>query len=115
LVAFRFPEIENEIKTLYDHRSDFVHGSFFLRIKKSIKVDNGLAHLPTPPFAFLYKQKENIRHALAAYLILNKIYRSKPADFKECQNVLDLREQSIIDLDLRAKVQQHTAMILDLM
>ncbi len=115
LIAFRFVDIEQEIKKLYDQRSAFVHGSFFLQAKKDIEIQDGLARLPSPPFEFLYRQKEYIRHALAAYLYLNKIFRSHRDDFAGCKNVLHILENSIIGLDLRTKVRKHAEAILDLM
>ena len=115
LMAFRFTDIEQEIKKLYKQRSAFVHGSFFLHTKKEIEVDNGLAKLPSPPFQFLNGQKERIRHALVAYLYLNKIRKSDAEEFKRCRNVLEILENSIIDLDLRTQVREHAEAILSLM
>lgn len=115
LMGFHFPGIEQEIKELYKQRSAFVHGSFFLQVRKDIEIEDGLASLPSPPFQFLYKQKEHIRHALAAYLYLSKIRKSDMEEFKGFRNVLESLEKSIIDLDLRAKVRKHAKKILDLM
>ncbi len=115
LMAFRYADIEQDIKELYKQRSEFVHGSFFLRVKKDIKVEDRLAILPLPPFEFLYKQKEYIRHALAAYLYLSKIFLSNREAFKDCENVIGILEKSVIDLDLRARVRQHAETIFDLM
>lgn len=115
LMAFQFADIEQEIKKLYDKRSAFVHGSFFRQFKSEIKTHDGYAKLPSPPFEALYAQKERIRHALAAYLYLSKIYRSQKDDFADCRNVIDILEKSIIDLDLRARVRQHAETIFGLM
>lgn len=115
LMAFRFADIEQDIKELYKQRSEFVHGSFFLRVKKDIRVEDGLAILPLPPFEFLYKQKEYIRHTLAAYLYLSTIHRSNGDEFTGCENVIDILEKSVIDLELRAKARHHSETILSLM
>jgi len=115
LMGFRFPNIERDIDELYDQRHDFVHGSFFLRVKKDVEIRDGLAILPSPPFLFLYRQKEYIRHFLAAYLYLNNILKSGPTEFKGLRDVLEILEKSIIDADLRAKVRQYAEAILGLM
>jgi hypothetical protein len=112
LIGFRFPSIEQEVKDLYKQRSEFVHGAFFLRAKKHTEIENGLAKLPSPPFEFLYRQKEYLRYALIAYLYLSKIHRSDKQEFKSRKNVMEILELSIIDLDLRAKVREHVEHIL---
>jgi hypothetical protein len=115
LMAFRFADIEQDIKGLYKQRSEFVHGSFFLHAKKSIEIQDGFARLPSPPFQALYAHKERIRHALAAYLYLSKTYTSQKNGFMGCKNVIEILEKSIIDLDLRATVRRHAETIFDLM
>jgi hypothetical protein len=115
LMGFRFTDIEQEIKELYKQRSAFVHGSFFLQAKRSIEIQRGFAKLPSPPFEFLYKQKEYIRHALVAYLYVSKIFRSDRNVFENSENMLDILEKSVIDLDLRAKVKQLASEIFSLM
>jgi len=115
LMAFRFADIEQAVKKLYEERSAFVHGSFFRQFKNEIEIQGGFAKLPSPPFEALYAHKERIRHALAAYLYLSKTYRSKKDNFTDCKNVIDILEKSIIDLDLRARVTQHAEAIFGLM
>ncbi len=115
LLGFRLPNIEKEINDLYEQRSSFVHGSFFLKFRKSIKVEEGLAKLPSPPFELLYRQKENIRRALIAYLHLSKIHRSNGDQFGDSKSVMDILERSIIDTELRAKVSVHVESILSLL
>ena len=115
LLAFQFPDIEKEIQKLYRERSEFVHGAFFLRIRKGIEIKDGLAKLPAPPFTFLYGYKERIRFALIAYMHLNKARKSGSGDFKDCASVLDILERAIIDLDTRAKIRANAEAILKLM
>ena len=114
LIQFRFADIEQEIKELYKQRSAFVHGSFFLQARKDIKIEDGLARLPSPPFEFLNRQKEHIRYALIAYLYLSKIHKSNKEEFEGCKNVMQILEQSIIDLRLRNRVRLHVEHILSL-
>ena len=68
LLSRQIPNIEAKMKELYKQRSAFVHGSFFRQIHKKTVVEKGLAHLPAPPFQFLYSEKELVRIALVAYL-----------------------------------------------
>jgi len=106
---------QRDIEELYQQRHDFVHGSFFLQTKNEIKIQGGFAQLPSPPFPFLYAQKELIRHALVAYLYLSKVRRLRQADFVGCKNVIDILEKSIIDVGLRARVSQHAEAIFNLL
>jgi hypothetical protein len=96
LIASRYPTIEQEIKTLYNDRSAFVHGSFFLNIAKKIQVVDG--QLSIPPFDLLYGQKEIVRHVLIAYLDLNKIRRST-GEFEGFGTVMEILEDAIINLE----------------
>ncbi len=115
MLAFQFPSIEKEIKDLYKQRSAFVHGSFFVQIRKEIEIKDGFAKLPSPPFQFLYGYKERIRLTLVAYMHLNKIRKSGAAEFKGCVCVLDILENAVIDLEVRAAVRAHTERVLKLM
>jgi len=115
LLSAHIPEIEKDIKDLYKQRSGFVHGSFFLHISKETKVSQGIAELPQPPFDFLYKQKEHVRHALVSYLHLNSVFRADATRFHGFKNVLQILEQAIIDTKLRSTVEDHTSKILSLL
>ena len=115
LLSRWFPDIESSVKELYVQRSSFVHGTFFQDAKKRIKVTNGMAQLPSPPFVFLYQRKEEIRHALAVYLYLNRLRRSGAPGFEGYPSVLDILEKSIVDLDMRARVHSGAEEIMRLM
>jgi len=115
LLEFRHPGIEQEIKELYSQRSEFVHGSFFLRAKKLTTSEGHVAKLPVPDFEFLRRQKEYVRYALATYLYVNKIRNSDANQFKDAGSVLEILESSVINLDQRATVRKHAETILDLM
>jgi hypothetical protein len=104
LLAWKFPDIEKDIKELYGARSAFVHGSFFEQIaKESPKAYN---NLPTPDFNLLYKHKEYVRLALVAYLNLAKIIKSEGID--NMKSVIDALEKAIIDVKLREKLTAET-------
>lgn len=113
LLSYRFPSIEEDIKELYTQRSAFVHGSFFAQIAKDSKTANN--NLPIPDFGLLYKQKEYVRWALVAYLYLAQLVRLQSAMFGDIKTVINLLEQSIIDIELRKKVLEETEKILSLM
>lgn len=103
------------VKDLYKERSAFVHGSFFIQIRKEMEIKDGLAKLPSPPFHFLYCQKERIRIARVAYIHLNKIRKGGAAEFTGCASVLDILEHAVIDLETRAAVRAYTELVLRLM
>jgi len=115
LLSSWFPKIERDVKELYTQRSSFVHGAFFQDAKKRIKVRDGMAQLPSPPFAFLYQRKEEIRHALAVYLHLNRLRRNGARGFEGYPSVLDILEKSVVDLDIRARVHSGAEEIMRLM
>src|SRR3989344_4265565 len=111
LLAWKFPDIEKDIRELYRARSAFVHGSFFEQIaKESPKAYN---NLPIPDFSLLYKHKEYVRIALVAYLNLAKKVNSGSID--NVKSVMDALEKSIIDIKLREKLISETKKFFDLM
>ena len=113
LLAFCHPSIEKDIKKLYDERSSFVHGSFFRSLSKHVTVTDGLAQLPAPPFETLYMQKQGVREALVTYLFLNKVRRTAP-EFANFGTVIEILEEAIINLNVRANMQRHVESILSL-
>jgi hypothetical protein len=113
LLESRQPGIEKEIKELYSQRSQFVHGSFFVRAMKDTQREDHSAKLPMPDFQFLQRQKEHVRQALAAYLYVNKLRSSGANELKG--SVLEILESSIINLDVRATIRKHAETILNLM
>jgi hypothetical protein len=111
LLSKQFPTIENDIKTLYNARSSFVHGSFFAQIaKESAKTES---KIPIPDFGLLYKQKEYVRYALAAYLNLAIIIKTE--GINDTKSVMDALEQSIINIELRKILNKKTDEIIKLM
>ncbi|MFA5793352.1 MAG: hypothetical protein WC897_05855 [Candidatus Gracilibacteria bacterium] len=111
LLAWKFPDIEKDIKELYGARSAFVHGSFFEQIaKESPRAYN---NLPIPDFNLLYKHKEYVRLALVAYLNLAKIIKSEGID--NVKSVMDALEKAIIDIKLRETLTSETKKLFTLM
>lgn len=115
MMARQFPHIEKEIKELYKQRSSFVHGAFFLQIRKKIEITDGYAKFPSPPFHMLYQQKECIRFALAAYIYLNKVRKAGTPEFMGCNSVLETLERAVIDLQIRTAVNMYTDRLFNLM
>lgn len=115
LLSSQIPDIEKNVRELYRQRSAFVHGSFFRHVHKETRITDGLAELPSPPFEFLYRQKEHVRLALISYLHLSKVLRADPSSFPGCDNVLRILETAIIDTNLRSRIEKHTAHILGLL
>lgn len=113
LISWMFPDIENDIKDLYKQRSAFVHGSFFSQIAKESKKKDG--NLPIPDFGILYKQKEYVRFLFVTYLNLANSMKNQSLEYKNHKTVIDLIEDSIIDIKLRRKIIQETKQILSLM
>ncbi len=113
LLAWRFPNIEKDVKKLYSQRSAFVHGSFFAQIAKDSK--QSYSNLPVPDFTLLYKQKEYVRLALVSYLHLAKLIRERPMEYSGQKTVISALEQSVIDIELRKKLIAETQKILFLL
>lgn len=114
LLHWQFPNIEKEIKKeLYKARSDFVHGAFFLQIAK--ESPTAYNNIPTPDFNLLYKHKEYVRYAFAAYLHLALLIKHDPAEYKNHKTVMSALEESIVDTELREKLIKETRALFALM
>lgn len=113
LLAWKFPDIEKDIKELYGARSEFVHGSFFAQITKESKTS--FNNIPSPDFDILYRQKEYVRWALVGYLFLAKEIKDRPNDYKNNKSVMDVLERAIIDTDLRNTILVNTNRIFSLL
>jgi hypothetical protein len=115
LIGWKIPDIENEIKILYNDRSEFIHGSYYKKITKGMKkneYDNAMP--PLPDFDKLYKTKEVLRMIFVAYLYLSKI-KSEKKYFTEYSNVQSLLEESILNIELRQKVTDIVKPIIELL
>lgn len=118
LIGWKFPTIEDDIKILYKDRSEFVHGSYFMKIIRGMRRNSGgdPAMPPSPDFDKLLKMKECIRFILVAYLVLhaNKT-TDATGDFASYPNVQAVLEESILNVELRNKVMGITKPVFDLM
>lgn len=105
LLQDKYPEINSKMKNLYDLRSEFVHGSFFNRMKKSTKTVEGLGDLPKVEWQLLHETFEFARYALIICLYLH-INRSLISDNQNqgYESVINMIEDSILDIDIREKV-----------
>ena len=111
LLSSFFPDIEKDIKLLYNTRSSFIHGSFFNTIIKQTKKKQ--ANVFLPDFNLLEKNKEYIRFALASYLFLHKLLQDD--DKYKSDNVMSLLESAIIDIDLRGEIIKDIRPIIELL
>ena len=92
LLSGPFPTIEDDVKALYQQRSEFVHGSFFTQIgTDSKKWDHGL---PIPDYLILESQRERVRWALVAYLHLSQLHRKSPERYDHKLKIIDVLEAS---------------------
>lgn len=115
LVGWKFPEIEKEVKALYNDRSEFVHGSYYQKIIKGMKknqYDNAMP--PSPNFEKLYKTKEYIRIIFVSYLYLSMIKKGDD-ELDQYPSVQSILEESIINTELRNKVIDIVSPIVELL
>jgi hypothetical protein len=114
LVGDFFPEIEKNIKKLYDKRCSFVHGSFFAEAAKQAKKSEDGFPLPDmAEFDFLESQIEVARFVLVACLILSEATRANK--FDGYTKYMDVLEDSIINVDMRRRVNELVNPVLSLM
>ena len=113
LLSGRFQGIEESVKSLYNQRSDFVHGRFFEQMaKESARHDHDL---PIPDMISLRAMRERVRWAFLGYLYLARLVRENPAEYNEKSKVLDVLEDAIIDTELRARVLHNVGRVYDLL
>lgn len=110
LMAWKIPDIENEIKKLYSDRSDFVHGSLFVKVARDKKKEG----FPLLDFHLLGKHRECVRLAFVAYLNLALDLEHNPKKYNNIICVMDVLEQSIMNFDLRTKVIEETKKLFEL-
>jgi|SRR3989338_2210031 len=111
LLAWKFPNIEKDIKELYSARSAFVHGSFFEQIAK--ESPDAYNNLPVPDFDLLYKHKEYVRLSLAAYMNLARVIGT--GGIEGVKSAMEALEKAIIDTELRGKLIAETEKLFALM
>jgi hypothetical protein len=115
LIQWKYPNIEKDIKGLYNDRSEFIHGSYYKKIISGMRRnENDDAFPPTPDFDKLYKTKEKIRFIYTAYLYLHKIKNlGNEIMFNDYKNIQEMLEVSILNIELRNKITEVVKPILD--
>lgn len=108
-----FPLVKNGLKELFASRNEFVHGSFFDRLKKNTKVypDNNLAQLPSVDFNFLQAQADLAKKVFIVFLYLKKLKQRKSLR----NTIPEIIHSGIMDIDIRKKIQNHSEEILKLL
>lgn len=109
-------DIKEGLKKLYASRNEFVHGSYFDRLKKETKFypdDNEMAQMPKVDFDFLERQFEIAREVLIVYLVLLKSVKK----FKGCENrsISKIINDGIMDIKTRSLIQSCSKEILELL
>ncbi|MEK7528756.1 MAG: hypothetical protein AAB592_03235 [Patescibacteria group bacterium] len=107
LLQGAFPDIEKEISSLYSKRSDFVHGSYFASLAKSIKLSEkyGFPEVPLPEIDLLDLYRKYLRFTLIGYLLLFQKIKSR--EILEENTVPLLLEKALLDLKLRKKISEY--------
>lgn len=112
-----FSKVKDGLKQLFNSRNDFVHGSFFDRLKKTTKTypDNqNMAQLPTVDFNFLETQSKIAKQVLVIFLFLKKTFKGKKI-FGKNITIPELIHAGIMDVKIRENIQNRTSEILKLM
>jgi len=113
----KFPEIKKSLENLFDYRNEFVHGSFFERLKKQTKsysYDTGIAHMTQRDFNFLGKQKEIARKVFICFLYIRKKLKSTRNKELRKLTIPEIINKAIMDTKLRVRIQQYVNEILKL-
>lgn len=116
LLGETFNDIEKkEFSYLYNYRNEFVHGSFFERLKKTTKTysdDKNMAQLPRFDYSFLTKQSDQLRKVFIIYLYLIKQLSDKNIVGTSVAAVIN---DGVFDIKLRKELQKHTKDICNLL
>jgi hypothetical protein len=108
--------IQDGLTELFESRNEFVHGSFFERLKTSTKNHPGqphMAQLPMVDFGFLTTQSKIAKQVMVAYLYLMKKFATKRAGVQK--TVPEIIHSGIMDVKMRVKIRRATGEILRLM
>ncbi|MFA6184492.1 MAG: hypothetical protein WC682_05370 [Parcubacteria group bacterium] len=106
------PQMKKDLSLLYNYRNEFVHGSFFERLKRSTKTypdDNNMAQLPNLDYKFLSEQANLARKIFIIYLYLvKKLSKGRLAG----QSVSQIIHDGIMDVKSRKQIQKYANEIL---
>jgi hypothetical protein len=98
-------QTKKDLKDLYNYRNEFVHGSFFERLKENTK----LAQLPMIDMKFLEEQANMARKVFIIYLCLTKEILEGHITGKSASHVI---HDGILDIELRKKIEKVVNKIL---
>lgn len=107
-------QMQKDFSILYNYRNEFVHGSFFERLKKNTKTypdNNNMAQLPTMDFKFLDEQANLARKVFVIYIYLTK---KMSEGYLKGASVSRVINDGIMDIKLRKKIRQCVKEILKL-
>lgn len=113
----RFPGIKSDLEKLFDYRNEFVHGSFFERLKRQTKRNinsNGFPQMARFDFSFIFKQKEIVRKVFICYLYLKKRFKNTKDKKLKDLTIAQIIHLSIMDMKLRDRIQKYVNEILKL-
>ena len=129
LVWDDIPDIEENVKYLYHHRSNFVHGNLHEDILKSFDYSEAVWFVqPTIPKYKKWNLKTNwewenmfelskrymsiLRRILIYYLYLDLIFQdTRKGEYK---NIIELLDKSLFDTDLNLQIKTRLADIKNL-
>jgi len=112
-----FLKIKDGLRELFNSRNDFVHGSFFDRLKSTTKTypdNNNMAQLPTVDFNFLETQSKIAKQVLVVFLFLKEHFKGRKLPGKN-KTIPELIHAGIMDVSIREKIRDHANEILKLM
>lgn len=111
------PKIRDGLRALFYARNDFVHGSFFDRLKKATKTypDNkDMAQLPMVDFNFLETQSKTAKQILVVFLYLKKKLSNKKLS-GGLKTIPEIIHSGVMDIKIRKMLQNYADEILKLM
>jgi len=112
-----FKEVKKNLTSLFDYRNEFVHGSFFDRLKKETKSypdRTQMAQLPNVDFSFLEDQTEILRKTFIAFIYLEKKFKKIKSTKLKGLSVPEIVNLGIMDTTMRKKIQKYCKEILSL-
>lgn len=111
-----FSKIKSGLSSLFDYRNDFVHGSFFDRLKKATKTypdNSNMAQLPMVDFNFLETQSKTAKQTLIVFLYLKQVFKNRKL-LSNSQIIPEMIHAGIMDVKTRNKIQDLADEILKL-
>ncbi|MDD2807373.1 MAG: hypothetical protein PHW95_02555 [Patescibacteria group bacterium] len=110
-----FKDVKQDLKDLFDYRNKFIHGKYFLTLKKKVTTypdNSNMAQLPSVDMRLLFSLELIVRDLMVAYLYLLKYFHHK----SNRGNIMLSRVilEAVMDIQLREKIQFRVNRILRL-